>query len=659
MIGSMRGGFAAVLVCALAALALTACRQAPQAAPATSARHEVTFNRDVAPIMYEQCATCHRPANPADTTRTDAGDPICIAGAPFSLIDYRDVRSHAEDIVTATSRRLMPPWLPEQGYGDFANERRLSVEQIEAIKQWVAGGAVEGDPADKPALPSWPEGWQLGKPDLVVTMAEPYVLAPSAGDVFRTFVFPVPVSQTRYVRAIEFQTSNPRVLHHASIAVDRGRVGRRLDRNDPGPGFAAMPDDEVQNVFGWSPGKAPFMEPADRAWTLGAGSDLVAQLHMLPSGSPETVRPSIGLFFADRPPTHEPIAIALQSKAIDIPPGVSDYAIEDRYVLPVAVDLVSVYPHAHYLAKEMKATATLPEGTERPLLWIKAWNFNWQDKYQYRVPVSLPAGTTLAMRFTYDNSDGNPHNRQRPARRILWGPKSSDEMGALWLEVIPAAEPDRAVLLRDFQRRMLEADTSGGEMQVRANPRDPRARNYLATQYLQARRVDEAIVHLREALRIDPRDAEAHSNLGLAFQLQDRLEDALRETRDAARIKPNDDRLQFNLGYALQAAGRTGDAADAYARAIALNPDNVDAHFNLALILGPGGRIDDAIRHLRRAMEVSPGRADIHRNLGIALNIQGKRAEAIEEFQAALRLQPDSVEARKNLDDALGTRRAK
>ena len=248
-------------------------------------------------------------------------------------------------------------------------------------------------------------------------------------DVFRNFVIPVPAATTRYVRGIEFRAGNPRSLHHASVGVDRFRVSRKIDRSDPGPGFAAMPDDRVENVYGWSPGKVPFMEPADRAWSLEKGSDLVIQLHLLPTGAPEVVQPTVGLFFSDTPPTREPLTIRLESKAIDIPAGQADYAIDDSYLLPADVDLLSIYPHAHYLAKEMQGVARLPDGSVKRLITINAWDFRWQDQYRYKTPVFLPKGTTLSMHFTYDNSDRNARNPQHPPQRVKWGPQSTERNG--------------------------------------------------------------------------------------------------------------------------------------------------------------------------------------------------------------------------------------
>jgi hypothetical protein len=278
-----------------------------------------------------------------------------------------------------------------------------------------------------------------------------------------------------------------------------------------------MPEDEVRNVYGWSPGKAPFMEAADSAWTLEAGSDLVAQLHMLPSGKPETLQASIGLFFTSTPPTRAPLVVTLQSKTIDIPAGQAGYIVQDSYVLPADVDALSVYPHAHYLATDMKGVATLPDGTTKWLLWIKAWDFNWQDTYRYSSPVLLPKGTTLTMTF-YRQLGTQPRNPNHPARGH-WGPQSTDEMGALWIEVQPRHVEDV-----DPDQGQLAAGDAGGrgayaEMQVAARPADALARNFLAAKYLQAGRVPEAVAHLDEALRLKPDDAEAHSNRGIALQL--------------------------------------------------------------------------------------------------------------------------------------------
>lgn len=631
------------LSCLLLFLALTAgCTRASQ----PQARI-ITFNRDIAPVLFANCATCHRPI---DGSRDASGDPICFAGAPFSVLKYQDVSRRAKQIAAATAKRTMPPWLPADGYGQFAGARRLTDAQIALLQDWADQGAPEGDPAATPALPELPRGWQLGQPDLVVSAPRAFTVPASGGDLFRTFVVPVPPTATRYVRAIELRADNPRMLHHASVGVDRFRVSRKLDGRDGQPGFAAMPDDEVQNVFGWSPGKAPFMEPADRAWTLDKGSDLVVQMHLLPAGKPEPVQPVLGLFLTASAPAREPFLVRLESKAIDIPAGEKAFVVEDSYVLPADVDATSIYPHAHYLAKEMRATATLPDGTTKWLLWIRQWDFRWQDQYRYASPVALPAGTRLAMRITYDNSKGTS--------RVKWGPKSTDEMGAMWLEVQPRRREDLAVLMREYGERSLLADIAGAEMQARASPDDPLAHNFLATKYLQARRVDEAIAELNRAAALAPRDAEVHSNLATAYQAGGRTADAVREARLAVRLKPGDDRVHFNLGAALNAARATTDAIDEFGRAAVLNPSNADAHFNLGVLLAGRRDYAGALPHLRRAVDLNPGNADGHRNLGLVLAITGQLDAGIVEAREAVRLQPGSPDAQQSLNNLLAAKAA-
>ena len=288
------------LNCALAAIAIVAvvaaCSRTTEQAEKAAAR-AVTFNGDIAPILFDNCASCHRPiedaaprpaatsepASPKPSAKAGSSDdPICVAGAPFSVLDYGSVRRYARAIASAVQRRAMPPWLPEPGHGEFAGERRLRDDQIALIAKWVESGAPEGNPADAPKPPTFSGGWQLGTPDLVLTLPEAYVLQqPGTRDVFRNFVIPVPITTTRYVRAVEFRADRPQVLHHADLAIDLGRVSRALDRAEPGPGFATMDGAQVYNVYGWSPGKVPVMEPSDNAWTLDPGADFVLLLHMI------------------------------------------------------------------------------------------------------------------------------------------------------------------------------------------------------------------------------------------------------------------------------------------------------------------------------------------------------------------------------------------
>jgi tetratricopeptide (TPR) repeat protein len=672
------------LNCALAlagiAIVAVACSKT---APEKTAARAVTFN-DIAPILFDNCASCHRPIDDppsrealgrAGAPRQGSGgqavaatsglappdvgtpdDPICVAGAPFSVLDYESVRRWARPIASAVERRAMPPWLPEPGHGVFAGERRLSDDQIALIAKWVESGAPQGNPAEAPKPPAFSGGWQLGTPDLVLTLPEPYVLEPGSRDVFRNFVMPVPITGRRYVRAVEFRADRPQVLHHADLAIDLARVSRVLDRAEAGPGFSTMDGGQVYNVYGWTPGKVPVMEAADNAWTLDPGTDFVLLLHMIAGAQNETVQPSVGLFFSDTPPTRTPISVKLEAHGIAIPAGESNYIVEDSYVLPVDVDAVSIYPHAHYLGKEMRGTATLPDGSQKDLVWIRRWDFRWQDRYRYKSPVFLPRGTRLSMRFTYDNSAANPNNRTRPPEPVRSGPRSTDEMGQLWIEVVPRRPEDATILNADFTRRSVLAAIASAELDVRLDPHLAAAHNTLATRYLQVGRIADAQAQLEEAVRLDPRDAEAQSNLGTVLQAQGRLAEAMQRLRTAVRLKPKDDSVRFNLGAGLFAAGQPDAAMREFQTAIALNPENADAHFNLGVMLGPRYRWDEAVAHLRRVVEINPLHADAYHNLAVVYGLQRRIDEGIAAAQTAVRLKPDSAVARQQLQRLLAAR---
>ena len=620
---------------ALAMFPVGCSRRPPESGQIPSAP---TFNKHIAPILWEQCGSCHRPGQLA----------------PFSLLTYVDVREHARDVARVTADREMPPWLPESGFGEFKNERRLRSDQVEVIQRWIKNGAVEGDSSDLPPTPPFPDRWQLGQPDLVVSLPQPYTLAPSDTDVFRNFVMPIAVASTRYVRAVEFRPGNPRIVHHAVIGIDRTRASRRLDEEDPEPGYEGMFSETSQSPDGhfvsWTPGKVPYMEAADMAWPLERGTDAVLQMHMLPTSAPVSVNPQIGFFFTDTPPSRVPFMLKLGVTTIDLRPGDQHYPIVDRYVLPVDVDALSVYPHAHYLATEMKASATLPDGSMKWLLWIKQWDFSWQDVYQYRAPVFLPRGTTITMQYSYNNSESNPHNVNHPPKRVVYGPHSSDEMGDLWLQVLPRNPADVNVLATDYARRQLEAGISGAEHMVETAPRNAGHRNFLGAQYLRAGRADEAIAQLRSALALNPRYAEAYNNLGIALQSRGQLGEAIRAFEKALQAKPDDDRVHLNLANALNATGRIDEAIQQFGDTLKLNPDSADAHNNLGILLGSRRLLDEAIGHFEQAVAINPNYADAHNNLAIALGARGQYDEGIRHARRALEIRPDYPDARSNLE---------
>jgi tetratricopeptide (TPR) repeat protein len=600
----------------------------------------VTFNRDIAPIVYANCTPCHRPG--------EAG--------PFSLITYGNVKSHARQIARVTRSRFMPPWLPEPGEGSFRDERRLTEDQIALIQRWVEGGALEGDAADLPPQPKFTEGWQLGRPDLVLTAKAPYRLRADGTDVFRNLVFEEPVNETRYVRAIEIRLSDPRVGHHANLVIDHTRSLRHLDDALPGVGFDGMEVSTESDTFDpdshflfWKPGTLPYEEPPGMAWRLDRRTDLVLNMHLRPSGKPELVQPRIGLYFTDLPPTHFPMLIQLENDgALDIPPGATDFVATDEYVLPVDVDLLAVYPHAHYLGKEVRGIATLPDGTETWLIHIKDWDLNWQGVFRYTRPVFLPRGTRISMRWSYDNSEYNVRNPHDPPRRVRAGNRAEDEMCHLWLQVLPRKEGagegrDPRIALQEalMRRRLVKY------------PADFSAHFNLGAALQSEGDLDGAVVELRKALDIDPASAAAHNGLGAALHARGDLDGAIAEYRQVLRLHEDDANAHNNLAQALVSKGRQDEAVEHYREVLRLEPDDAGAHAQLGAVLQGEGVLNEAISHLREALRLDPERFDALYNLGQALAASAEWPAAAEAFRKAVAVRPDDPDARAGLGVAL------
>lgn len=539
---------------ALAAVGAAQSRPSPMGPPGDT----VTFTHDIAPILFKHCVACHRPGGPA----------------PFRLLTYWDAKDRAALIVAATRTRRMPPWLPEPGRGRFAGERRLSDREVAVLQQWVAQGTPEGNPDDLPPTPNWAGGWYLGEPDLVVAMPEPYAVAPHGPEVFRNFVIPAPVQGTRYVRAAELRPGSPGVVHHAMLLVDREPVSRQLDANDPTPGYDGMHGGNAHIpegvLLGWTPGQVPFEEPAGLAWRLDEHTDLVMQLHLRPGAQREIVQARVGLYFAEAPPTRVATTLRLGSEAIDIPAGERRYVVEDTYRLPVDVHVLSVYPHAHYLAREMQALAKLADGRVEWLLHIKDWDFNWQDLYHYAEPVFLPRGSLIVMRYSYDNSAANPQNPNGPPRRVVYGPRSVDEMGDLWLQVALRNQADLATLNQDLGIKQLERRIAGLEQMARLDPAHPYAIIELGNLFLRFGQTEAALVRYRQHLAAYPGDGNAHYNLGVALESLGQREEAMAHYEAAIRAIPNHAEAHFKLAAAYAARGEFHDAVAAAERALAL-----------------------------------------------------------------------------------------
>ena len=640
-----RGGgmLAATLLLGSLVLCSDARLTPPQGTP-PSTPQPVTFTRDIAPILFEHCATCHRPGG----------------GGPFSLLTYADARQRRTIIAAVTLSRHMPPWKPEPGSGDFAGVRRLDDRQLALLQRWASEGAVEGAPEDLPATPQWPSGWRLGTPDLVVALPEPYVLVPGVSDVFRTFVVPIALPATRYVSGLEFRPGNDHAsVHHANIKIDETRSSRRLDVEDAGPGYdgsggrgAMFPDG---NFLGWTPGQSPRVSPDDMAWHLDPDSDLVVGLHMMPTGSTESVQFSVALYFTDRRPARTPLMIRLGQQSIDIPAGEAKHIVVDSYVLPVDVEVLSVQPHAHLLAQDVLGYARLPDGETRSLVHIKAWDFRWQDVYRYAEPMFLPRGTTLLMRYTYNNSADNVRNPHSPPRRVTFGQTTSSEMGDLWLQVVSTRAGDRAVLERDCGAKMLQEDIVGEEKTLETQPNDPRVHDDLGVRYLEAGRTADAIARFEEAIRLDAAAVLPHYHLGRVLAAHQRLDEAAQHFIEAAKLRPDLPEAFNNLGAVRHAQGRLDEAQRLYRRAIGIASDNAEAHYNLGRVHAARGEVREAITAYTRFLQLRPHEAEARSVVGGLLVSGGRVEEAITEYRRALLVAPNLPSALVDLAWILAT----
>jgi uncharacterized protein (TIGR03437 family) len=407
------------------------------------AAQTVTYSEHIAPLLYKNCVKCHRPGQVA----------------PFSLLTYQDAVRRGRDMAAQTQSRYMPPWKPEPGWSKYRDERRLTASEIATLSQWVADGMPQGDPAKAPPSPNFNDSWQLGTPDLILEMPQAFDVPADGPDVYRNFVIPSGLTADRYVRAVEVKPSARSVVHHILFFTDSTGGARAQSGKDGQPGFPGFGSvftigDPLAalngGLGGWVPGTTPAFLPDGLGMPFPKGADLLMQTHFHPNGAPQQEKTVIGLYFGPKP---ERLMTQLQVPAffgvranIDIPAGETNYKVRGSYTLPADVDAVGVSAHAHYLAKESKLTATLPSGEVRILLWIRQWDFNWQDQYLFENLVSLPQGTRIDGELTYDNSVNNVRNPNNPAKRVTWGENSTDEMGSLILNVVPKNPADIDVL---------------------------------------------------------------------------------------------------------------------------------------------------------------------------------------------------------------------
>jgi Flp pilus assembly protein TadD len=519
---------------------------------------------------------------------------------------------------------------------------------------------------------------------------------------------------------MEIRPGAPQIVHHANILIDRTASFRRKHPEqwkDGVPGMdleldAGKEFDPDSHFLFWKPDTPVLVEPPGMPWRLDPGNDLVLNMHLKPSGKPEVITAQVGLYFTDQPPTRQPMLLQLEhDSALDIPAGKRDFLVEDSLTLPVDVQVLGIYPHAHYLGKELEAWAVLPDQQKKWLIRIPSWDIDRQSVYRYREPVFLPKGSVVHMHYLYDNSSENEHNPHSPPVRVKAGNRSEDEMAHLWLQVLPVKKagnaldprllleeawmrnvlnknpndnialynlassladqgkyPDamivfrRALALRPGDEQVLNglgaAQESSGDWQhaketyaqaSAEHPEDCDARFDLASLELKHDQAEEAGRQLRTMVTQCPPDAEVHSGLAVALASEGKSADAQAEFRAALEINPKDFTALYNQGeFALQ-AGQPEKAVELLQSAAQQRPNDPSVHEHLAAAYAQSGRVGDAVAQLRQAISLSPNTSSLHSLLAQALSSTGQLEQAIAEQKTALRLQPNGPDDWNNL----------
>lgn len=607
----------------------------------------VTFHGQIEPIVLQDCAPCHRPGE----------------SGPFPLLTYEDVRKRAAQIVKVTNSRYMPPWLPEPGYGQFKEERRLSDAQIKLFAEWLKQGTPAGTPrkgAEPAAVAA--AGWPMGQPDLVLRTSRPYTVSAEAGETFWNFILPVPITSTRWVRAIEIRPGNPQVFHHANVILDRSHAARRREIS-PGAGFSGMDVIFEEESFepdghflSWKPGSNPVVEPDGMAWRADPGMDLILNVHLKPTGKVEKVEPVIGVYFTDKPQARFPMLVQLEhDRALDIPPGDQDFVVSDEFRAPMDLNVLAVYPHAHYLAKTIEGFATLPDGSKKWLIRIPSWDLNWQGVFRYQTPQLLPKDAVVTMRIHYDNSAANPRNPNSPPKRVTGGTDAASEMSHLWLQVLPVAEGDH--------RAELQESVSAQELQK--YPDDFTANFRMGDLLLTRDQATAAIPYFQRAAQADPRSVLAVTELGSALFAARRFPESAEMLRHALILDPSYIDARFNLASVLASSGQFEEAVREFTQVIAAQPDNLKAQQLRAQArvlwgdqVAKAGDDDKAITLYREAIPDLGENADLHVRLGLAYARKERLDESQAEFETVLKLDPKSPIAKQAIDAIVARRKA-
>ncbi|HXG67805.1 MAG TPA: thiol-disulfide isomerase [Blastocatellia bacterium] len=382
---------------------------------------EATFTKDIAPILYKSCAECHRPGEIA----------------PMSLLTYKEVRPWAKSIRERVVDRSMPPWSADPKYGHWANDPRLSQQEIDTIVAWVNAGAPKGDDKDLPPLPKFTEGWTIGTPDVVLQMPEEYTV-PADGTVpYLYFSMPTGFTEDKWIQAMEIRPGNRSVVHHVIAYAQDPNV------KDANPGGEGEFRRGRTHLGGITPNKTGVVFGPGLARLIKKGSNIVFQMHYTTNGVAQKDRTKIGFVFAKEPGKKLLLTGNAANARFVIPPGEPNYEVKASKTFDEDVLITSFMPHMHVRGKSFTYTAVYPDGRSEILLNVPKYDFNWQHTYIPKQPIPLPKGTRLDCVAHYDNSAKNKFNPD-PTKEVRWGDQTWEEMMIGWFTYTHGGQPQNA-----------------------------------------------------------------------------------------------------------------------------------------------------------------------------------------------------------------------
>jgi mono/diheme cytochrome c family protein len=390
------------------------------AASAVNAATAPTFTKDVAPILQKNCQVCHRPG--------EAG--------PFSMLTYEQTRPWAAAMKEAVVTRKMPPWFADPHYGKFTNANALTQSEIDTIAAWADAKAPKGDPKDLPAPVNFVEGWQIGQPDLIFQLPQPFDIPASGVIDYQHIIVPSGFTQDTWVQAAEVRPTDRAVVHHI-IAFVREPKSNWFKGQKPGvfflapqvktteePDTSALPSDFL---VGYAPGQPAEILRPGQAKLIKAGSDFVFQVHYTPNGKATRDQTRLGIVLAKQPPQERVLTLSATNGTFKIPPGDPDYRVDATFEINTDVKLSGLHPHMHGRGKDFEYRVVYPTGEKQTLLSVPHYNWHWQNWYTLDQPILLPKGTKIECTAHFDNSPNNPDNAD-PTREVPWGEQSWDEM---------------------------------------------------------------------------------------------------------------------------------------------------------------------------------------------------------------------------------------